>query len=172
MPTLKSLVLEPFLENKECTHLGVTQMCQFLNNGVVVWASQVALVEKHSPASAGDLSNVGSIPGWGRCPRRRPWCPLQWALLTCSAEDSSGPLCKPPELAFWPPSPPWHSALPKLSTQRDFQALPRSAVLEVQPANSLPHFPLRQGSLSCGACHPGSNSCSVLCFVQFCRCLR
>ena len=82
MPALKSLVLEPFLENRECTHLGVTQMCRFLNNGVVVWASQVALVEKHSPASAGDLSNVGLIPGWGRCPWRRPWCPLQWAVLT------------------------------------------------------------------------------------------
>ena len=73
MPTLKSSALESFLENKERTHLGVTQMCQLLHNGVVVWASQVALVAKNSPASAGDLSSVCSIPGLGRFPWRSPW---------------------------------------------------------------------------------------------------
>ena len=112
MPTLKSLVLESFLENKERRHLGVTQMCHFLNNGMVVWASQVALVERNSPASAGDLSNVGSIPGSGRFPRRRPRQPTPVCMCWwCSAEDLTGLLCKSPELAFWPPSPPWHSAL-------------------------------------------------------------
>ena len=29
-------------------------------------ASQVGLVVKHLPASAGDIRDVGSIPGWGR----------------------------------------------------------------------------------------------------------
>ena len=29
-------------------------------------ASQVALVVKSPPANAGDISDVGSIPGWGR----------------------------------------------------------------------------------------------------------
>ena len=30
-----------------------------------IWASQAALVEKTLPASAGDLRDPGSIPGWG-----------------------------------------------------------------------------------------------------------
>ena len=30
------------------------------------WASQVAVVVKNLPASAGDIRNVGSIPGSGR----------------------------------------------------------------------------------------------------------
>ena len=29
-------------------------------------ASQVVLVERNSPANAGDIRDVGSIPGWGR----------------------------------------------------------------------------------------------------------
>ena len=28
------------------------------------WASQLALLEKNLPASAGDIRDVGSIPGW------------------------------------------------------------------------------------------------------------
>ena len=32
------------------------------------WASQVALVVKNPPANAGDLRDMGSIPGWGRSP--------------------------------------------------------------------------------------------------------
>ena len=31
-----------------------------------IWASQVALVRKNPPANAGDLRDVGSIPGLGR----------------------------------------------------------------------------------------------------------
>ena len=30
------------------------------------WASQVALVVKNPPASAGDIRNMGSVPGLGR----------------------------------------------------------------------------------------------------------
>ena len=33
-----------------------------------VWASQVALVVKNLPENAGDISDVGSIPGLGRSP--------------------------------------------------------------------------------------------------------
>ena len=33
-----------------------------------LWVSQVALVVKNPPANAGDVRDVGSIPGWGRCP--------------------------------------------------------------------------------------------------------
>ena len=32
------------------------------------WASQVALVVKNLPANAGDLRDMGSIPGLGRSP--------------------------------------------------------------------------------------------------------
>ena len=31
-------------------------------------ASQVALVIKNAPANAGDIIDIGSIPGLGRCP--------------------------------------------------------------------------------------------------------
>ena len=36
-------------------------------------ASQVALVVKNLPASAGDVRDVSSIPGLGRFPWRRAW---------------------------------------------------------------------------------------------------
>ena len=39
--------------------------------GAVPVASQVALVVKNTPASAGDLRDVGSIPGWGLIPGLR-----------------------------------------------------------------------------------------------------
>ena len=32
------------------------------------WASQMALVVRNLPANAGDISDVGSIPGLGRSP--------------------------------------------------------------------------------------------------------
>ena len=32
-----------------------------------VWAFQVALVVKNLPASAGDIRDIGLIPGLGRC---------------------------------------------------------------------------------------------------------
>ena len=33
-----------------------------------LWASQVALVVKNLPVNAGDIKDVGSIPGLGRSP--------------------------------------------------------------------------------------------------------
>ena len=35
---------------------------------VCVWVSQVALLVKKSPLNAGDIRDVGSIPGLGRSP--------------------------------------------------------------------------------------------------------
>ena len=35
-------------------------------SSVRAWASPVALVVKNPPASAGGVTDVGSIPGWGR----------------------------------------------------------------------------------------------------------
>ena len=50
-----------------------------LQGGWIDWrfhsgvASQVALVVKNLPASAGDIRDTGSIPASGRSPRRRKW---------------------------------------------------------------------------------------------------
>ena len=44
-------------------------------------ASQVALVVKNSPASAGDVRDVGSIPGSGRSPGEGNSNPLQYSCL-------------------------------------------------------------------------------------------
>ena len=44
-------------------------------------ASQVVLVVKNSPANAGDVRDVGSIPGWGRYPRGGHGNPLQYSCL-------------------------------------------------------------------------------------------
>ena len=52
-----------------------------------IWASQVALVGKNSPANARDLRDMGLIPGWGRSPglgrspREGHGNPLQYACL-------------------------------------------------------------------------------------------
>ena len=40
----------------------IDHICMYLG------ASQVALVVKNTPASAGDTGVPGSIPGWGRSP--------------------------------------------------------------------------------------------------------
>ena len=48
---------------------------------VLVWASQVALVGKNPPANAGDVRDVGSIPGLGRSPGKGHGNPLQYFCL-------------------------------------------------------------------------------------------
>ena len=44
-------------------------------------ASQVALVVKNPPASAGDVRDMGSIPGLGRSPGEGNGNPLQYSCL-------------------------------------------------------------------------------------------
>ena len=44
-------------------------------------ASQVVLVVKNLPASAGDVRDTGSIPGSGRSPGGRHENPLQYSCL-------------------------------------------------------------------------------------------
>ena len=44
-------------------------------------ASQVALVVKHPPANAGNVREVGSIPGLGRSHGRGQGHPLQYSCL-------------------------------------------------------------------------------------------
>ena len=46
-----------------------------------LWASQVALVVKNPPASAGGIRDAGSIPGPGRSPGGGHGKPLQYSYL-------------------------------------------------------------------------------------------
>ena len=55
--------------------LDIKQSCQSR------WASQVALVVKNSPANAGDIRDMGSIPEWGRSPGRGHGNPFQYSCL-------------------------------------------------------------------------------------------
>ena len=48
---------------------------------VHIWTSQVALVVKNLPASAGDIRNADSIPGLGRSPGGGHGGPLQYYFL-------------------------------------------------------------------------------------------
>ena len=45
------------------------------------WASQVALVVKNLTANAGDLIDMGSVPGSGRSPGEGNGNPLQYSCL-------------------------------------------------------------------------------------------
>ena len=53
----------------------------FLAAALMGGASQVALVVKKLPTSAGDLRDTGSIPGWGRSPGGGHGNPLQYSCL-------------------------------------------------------------------------------------------
>ena len=44
-------------------------------------ASQMALVVKSPSVNAGDIRDVGSIPGWGRSPGVEKGYPLQYSCL-------------------------------------------------------------------------------------------
>ena len=46
-----------------------------------IWASQVELVAKNPPANAGDVRDMGAIPGLGRCPGEGNGNPLQYSCL-------------------------------------------------------------------------------------------
>ena len=48
---------------------------------IPIWASQAALVVKNPPASAGDITDKGSIPGLGRSPGGGHGDPLQYSCL-------------------------------------------------------------------------------------------
>ena len=46
-----------------------------------IWASQVVLVVKNSPANAGDVRDKGSVPGSERSPGGGHGNPLQYSCL-------------------------------------------------------------------------------------------
>ena len=52
-----------------------------LNSLNGLWASQVALVVKNPPASAGDIGDASLIPGSGRSPEVGHGNPLQYSCL-------------------------------------------------------------------------------------------
>ena len=62
---------QPLLHGLDLFH----RLVSFDLNHVDLWASEVALVVKNWPASAGDLSEASSNPGSGRFPWRRRWEP-------------------------------------------------------------------------------------------------
>ena len=47
----------------------------------IAWASQVALAGKNPPANAGDIRDLGSIPGSGTSPGGGPGNLLQYSCL-------------------------------------------------------------------------------------------
>ena len=47
----------------------------------IIWDSQMTLKVKNSPASAGDVKDVGLIPGLGRSPGGGHGNPLQYSCL-------------------------------------------------------------------------------------------
>ena len=51
---------------------------KFIIDPILIGTSQVALVVKNLPTNAGDVRDVGSIPGWGRSPGGEP---LQYSCL-------------------------------------------------------------------------------------------
>ena len=51
-------------------------MLDFESQGCMLWASQVALVVKNPPATAGDIREMGLIPWFGKIPWRRVWQPI------------------------------------------------------------------------------------------------
>ena len=52
----------------------------------ITWASQVVLVVKNLPAKAGDIRDMGSIPGSGRSPGGGHGNPLQYSCLENSMD--------------------------------------------------------------------------------------
>ena len=53
-------------------------------------ASQVALLVKNLPAGAGDVRDVGSIPGWGRSPGEGSGNSLQYSCLGNPTNKEAG----------------------------------------------------------------------------------
>ena len=57
-----------------------------------MWAFQVALVIKNPPANAGDIRDMGSIPGWGRSPGEGRANPVQYFAWKISWTEERGRL--------------------------------------------------------------------------------
>ena len=64
------------LKQKRLTFMGI-----FRRASCLVWASQVTLVVRNQPTSAGDIRDTGSIPGSRRVPGGGNGNPLQYSCL-------------------------------------------------------------------------------------------
>ena len=53
----------------------------FVHPQYTTWASQVGLVVKNLPTNAGDIRDLGSIPGSGRSPGGGHGNPVQYSCL-------------------------------------------------------------------------------------------
>ena len=62
------------------TELDMTERLSFIF-ACIIWASQVSLMLKNLPPSAGDVRGMGSIPGLGRSCGGGPGNPLQHSCL-------------------------------------------------------------------------------------------
>ena len=54
---------------------------RFLDDSASTWASQGMIVVKNPPANAGDMRDVGLIPGLGRSPGGGHGNPVQYSCL-------------------------------------------------------------------------------------------
>ena len=82
IPELKdqgSLLTEKSPMTSHFCYSGFQSLCQAFKS-VILWASKLALVVRHSPAKAEDLGEAGSILGLGRSPGGRYGNPLQYCL--------------------------------------------------------------------------------------------
>ena len=69
--------------NSEAAH-SFHSLCMFSSKLIklkIMRVSQVALVVKNMPANAGDIRDVGSVPGLGRSPGEGHGNPLQYSCL-------------------------------------------------------------------------------------------
>ena len=61
-----------------CLNLSIWGKMMYYRRVDCSGASQVVLVVKNLPANAGDIKDLGSIPGLGRCPGGGHGNPLPW----------------------------------------------------------------------------------------------
>ena len=68
------------------------ETCKIKDFRDVTGASQAVLVVKNPPANPGDISDVGSIPGWGRSPGGGSGNPLQYSCGRIPQTEEPGRL--------------------------------------------------------------------------------
>ena len=71
-----------------CVVQSLSQVWLFVTLWAAAWASQVALVVKNLPANAGDMRDLGPVPGLGRSPGEGNGNPLQCSCLENPTEES------------------------------------------------------------------------------------
>ena len=69
------------MDSHPCSDFNSRYFHQILGGSASPWASQGALVVKNPPANAGDVRDMGSVPGVGRSPGGGHGNPLQYSSL-------------------------------------------------------------------------------------------